>query len=235
MHLFPGLDPKALAEGFADLGRAHIPGLLDAPGARNLAEALADLPFSRSFNVGATPFDLTPEVLAAMPATRRAELEAAVVAGVRSGFQYRFDAWRLSDIVERGDPAPAALTALYHWLNGPEFLALVTTLTGDPRPTYVDAQATRYGPGDFLTTHDDDVEGKHRLYAYVLNLTPDWRAEWGGLLGFPGEDGHLEGAYVPAFNALNMFRVPMRHMVTEVASFAPHPRLSVTGWIRERC
>ena len=46
--------------------------------------------------------------------------------------------------------------------------------------------------------------------------------------------GHIEEGYAPAFNALNIFRVPKRHAVTQVASFAGAERLSVTGWIRER-
>jgi Rps23 Pro-64 3,4-dihydroxylase Tpa1-like proline 4-hydroxylase len=28
------------------------------------------------------------------------------------------------------------------------------------------------------------VAGKNRVAAYVLNLTPRWRVEWGGLLMF---------------------------------------------------
>jgi len=234
VRLGAGLDPRALAPAFANLGRAHVPGILNPLDAESLALAIAALPFSRSFTVRGTPYDLTPEVLAAMPPGRQAELEAAFVAGARAGFQYRFDAWRLSDVVERGEAAPAPLAELYDWLNAGPFLDFVRALTGDDRPAYVDAQATRYGPGDVLTTHDDDVDGKHRLYAYVLNLTADWRAEWGGLLAFPGSDRHLEAAYVPVFNALNIFRVPKPHLVTQVASFAPRARLSVTGWIRER-
>ena len=97
-----------------------------------------------------------------------------------------------------------------------------------------DAQATRYRPGDFLTAHDDDVAGKHRLYAYVLNFTPAWRPDWGGLLAFHDADGHVSEAYTPTFNALNIFRVPQQHAVTQVASFAGAQRLSITGWIRER-
>jgi hypothetical protein len=105
-------------------------------------------------------------------------------------------------------------------------------VTGDDRIDFVDAQATRYRPGQVLTGHDDAAEGKNRLYAYVLNLTRDWRADWGGVLAFEGADGHIEAGFVPAFNALNLFAVPMRHAVTQVASFAPRDRLSITGWLR---
>lgn len=118
------------------------------------------------------------------------------------------------------------------FLNGPDFLALVRGVTGDDGIAFADAQATRYRPGHVLTGHDDAAEGKNRLYAYVLNLTREWRADWGGVLAFEGTDGHVEEGFAPAFNALNLFAVPMRHAVTQVASFAPRDRLSITGWLR---
>jgi Rps23 Pro-64 3,4-dihydroxylase Tpa1-like proline 4-hydroxylase len=98
---------------------------------------------------------------------------------------------------------------------------------------FADAQATRYGPGDFLTAHDDAVEGKHRRAAYVFGLSRDWRAEWGGLLLFHEPEGEVRG-YVPQYNALNLFAVPQPHSVSLVAPFAPRERLSVTGWLRAR-
>ena len=44
-------------------------------------------------------------------------------------------------------------------------------------------------PGDFLTVHDDETGGRKRLVAYVLNLTPIWRPDWGGALNFLGPTG----------------------------------------------
>jgi hypothetical protein len=47
------------------------------------------------------------------------------------------------------------------------------------------------------------------------------------------QDGHVSEGYTPAYNALNLFRVPQRHAVSYVAPFAGAPRLAITGWIRE--
>jgi SM-20-related protein len=97
----------------------------------------------------------------------------------------------------------------------------------------VDAQATRYERGHYLTQHDDSAAEKGRLYAFVLNLTPHWRTDWGGLLNFIDADGHVAEAYAPAWNAINLFRVPQPHAVSCVAPFAGAPRLSITGWVRQ--
>ena len=97
---------------------------------------------------------------------------------------------------------------------------------------FADAQASRYRPGHILTAHNDLSVGKNRLYAYVLNLTREWRADWGGTLVFYGEDGHVEQGWVPSFNALNLFAVPMGHAVTQVGAHAATDRLSIVGWLR---
>lgn len=233
-----GLDPARLAPTFARHGRIHLTGVFAEPAAKAVGRTLAGtVPWHKSLTAHGKSYDIGLDTLEAMPPERRAELEAAIAEAGRIGFQYLFDAWRLSDLMEAGrrsGGALAPLEAVYDFLNGPVFLDFVRKLTNDPRPAYVDAQATRYRAGDFLTAHDDAVEGKNRLYAYVLNFTPVWRPDWGGLLLFYDHDGHVAEGYTPSFNALNIFRVPQLHAVTQVASFVAAERLSITGWIRER-
>ena len=73
-----------------------------------------------------------------------------------------------------------------------------------------------------------------RLAADVLNLTPRWKPEWGGLLGFVDSDDHIKRAFTPSWNALNILAVPQRHFVSMVAPFGTEGRYSVTGWLRRR-
>ena len=120
------------------------------------------------------------------------------------------------------------------FLSSSEMVDWFRTITGCKQIDFADCQATRYRNGAFLTRHDDAVEGKQRYFAYVLNLTKDWRAEWGGLLFFPEDKATRIDALVPDFNLLNLFEVGQQHGVTQVASYAPHPRISVTGWLRSR-
>ena len=237
LELARGLDPAKLRPAFERFGRLHLPGIFSPKDAQTIHAALVAAPYHRSLTASGKSYDIALETLAAMLPERRAELEAAILEGGRTGFQYQFDAWRLSDLMEadqRTGGALAPLENVYDLLNSPAFLTFVKTLTGDGRCAHADAQATRYRPGDFLTAHDDDIAGKRRLYAYVLNFTPAWRPDWGGLLAFHDADGHVSEAYTPTFNALNIFRVPQQHAVTQVASFAGADRFSITGWIRER-
>jgi hypothetical protein len=232
-----GLDLAALRTAFALHGRLVIPGFLASESASAVAAAMAAAPWTRSILVNGKPYDIGLETLAQFPPDRAQQLTESVADAARKGFQYQYDTWRLSDLMER-DEAPVGplepLADLYRLLNGPAFLDVIRDISGDPRAAFVDAQATRYRAGDFLTEHDDDVEGKNRLLAYVLGMSPVWRPEWGGLLLFHGPEPWRAEGVVPGFNQLSLFRVPQRHSVSEVAHYVQANRLSVTGWIRYR-
>jgi SM-20-related protein len=231
LRLSPALDAAALRTAFGARRRLHIPGLLDPGSAEALVAAMEAFDgWKVSVSAGGEFFELPLKGRRAAEPGKQAWIDAARVDGADARMQYVFDTRRLD--LEADEGPRDAVGAVPAFLNGREFLAFVRAVTGDDRIHFADAQATRYRPGHVLTGHDDAAEGKNRLYAYVLNLTRDWRADWGGVLAFEGAGGHIEEGFAPAFNALNIFAVPMRHAVTQVASFAPRDRLSITGWLR---
>jgi SM-20-related protein len=159
------------------------------------------------------------------------KLDELVGRAALQGFQFRYETVRVPDDPAAREASVTYLNRFAQFLCAPATMAFFQWVTGAP-VRFVDAQATTYRPGHFLTRHDDDVEGKNRLAAYVLGLTPDWRADWGGLLLFHAEDETIGHGFVPAFNSLRLFRVPVQHSVTYVTPSAPTGRLSVTGWLR---
>lgn len=229
----PALDGRAMAAAFKAHGRIHIPGFLAPHSAAALHDALAaETMWVCSTRGGGQNIDIPVEHFDAFTPQQAARFFSLAHAEARDGFHYMFDSLRVSDLIEKGESIHPALAAGYAFLNSPAFLDFVRALTGDDRPNHVDAQATRFEAGHYLTQHDDKKPEAGRLYAYVLNLTPRWRTDWGGLLTFIDEDGHLAEAYAPAWNALNLFRVPAEHAVSFVTPFAGAPRLSITGWVR---
>lgn len=221
------------AARLAETGRARVEMPLGEETTRGLHAALAgpDMVWNRAIR---TPFgtDVPAAVFDAQDPAEKARLIAMVHEEAAEGFQFIYDRLRLGLARTLGLPLPTPLNGLHALFNSPEWLNWARVLTGDDRIAYVDAQATRYLPGHFLNGHDDRHEDAGRLYAYVLNLTPRWRPEWGGLLAFTDEAGDVTQTFVPAFGTLNVFRVPQPHLVTQVADFAPEPRYSVTGWWR---
>ena len=220
----------ACAAVFRRTGRVHIPGALKAAGAAALHGALTgEAPWALVVNAGDTVYDLPAE-----GGATAAELARLAAERGRTGFQFLFESIRLSDHGEPYEGGNAVFRALTVFLNSPAFLDFARAVTGDAAIAFCDAQATRYRPGHFLTVHDDGNAGKNRRAAIVLNMTPEWIADWGGLLQFIDEDGHVAEGFTPAFNALNIFRVPQRHAVSYVTPLAAGDRLSVTGWLRSR-
>jgi SM-20-related protein len=206
----------------------HIPDILTPGSAQRLYKALKDeTPWRLTVNKGNEIFDVpnvSPEKrqIIAIDAWERA----------RTQFQYVYDNHRLSHDGEPYADPGHYFAKLVAFLNAPHFLAAMRAITGIEEIGRTVGQATLYRPGDFLTQHEDLHGNRNRLAAYVFNMTPAWRPDWGGLLLFYNERGHIEEGFVPAFNALNIFRVPAPHSVSQVAPFGGM-RYSVTGWFHE--
>ena len=89
--------------------------------------------------------------------------------------------------------------------------------------------ASKYSPGSFLSPHHDRGNGS---VAFVINLSPAWLPQWGGLLTFLNDDWRtVRRVCTPSFNTLCLFGLPadrtVPHMVTQVVA---RQRLAFTGW-----
>lgn len=232
-RLNPALDGKALAATFAASGHAQIRDLLHPDDAEALrAEMRRREDWKQVVNDGDRVFDLDRATRAAMSAEQLDVLDQSVFAGARAGFQHRYEAIRVPDAKAEREASDDIFAKFALWLSTGEVRAFLRDVIGRPELEFADAQATAYAPGDFLTAHDDAVEGKNRLAAYVFGLTPRWRPEWGGLLLFHDDDGDIAHGLTPRFNALNLFAVPRVHSVSMVTRAAPYRRYAVTGWLR---
>jgi SM-20-related protein len=235
MHDSPALnlalDAGGIAETYRRDGRVHIPDVLTADSAARVHRCLEqETPFA--LLTGSGRAQVWPASL--LTPQKEAELMTAAFSQARENFHYLYDAHNMSeDGIAYPDPAHY-LAAVTQFLNSAPLLDFVRTIAGAPAIAFASAQATRYRPGHFLSQHDDGNEGGKRIAAYVLNMTPNWRLDWGGALLFSDRPGHIAEGYPPAFNALNMFSVPQTHLVGLVSPFAGAHRLSITGWFKSR-
>jgi SM-20-related protein len=237
LRLSRDLQPRSYRPIFKQHGRLHIPGILDQASAAGLYASVKDAKdWTRAFHLGpGRDVDIYVRELEALPAEERARLEQDLVGSSSEGLRYVFDTVRItSELKEGGRPVSAPMRSLHDFVNGRGFLDFIRELTGDDRVAFADVMATRYLPGHFAAAHGDELAGQKRLYAFVLNLTPEWRTDWGGVLTFHDSDGHIAEGYTPKFNALNVFAVPQTHAVSFVTPMARAPRLSVTGWVHAR-
>jgi Rps23 Pro-64 3,4-dihydroxylase Tpa1-like proline 4-hydroxylase len=232
-RLNPNLDLPSLAQEYAGAGRVRIRDLLEKEGVIELWEHLESrTDWWHLINTPDGVLEYDRETRAAMDPERKAALDEQVFEGARLGFQYRYEGLRVPDD-EQESGHDDLLTAFAELMSSEPMLDMLRTVTGYRELAFTDGHATSYGPGDFLTGHDDDVPGKDRLAAYVFGVTPAWRPEWGGLLLFHGPDDSTVSGNVPRFNTLDLFAVPQRHSVSIVTPSAPRRRYAVTGWLRK--
>jgi SM-20-related protein len=249
--LNPYLDFAPAALTLQRTGRVVIADALHPDFAQSLYQALQD----------GVPFDLKIRDLAGQKTLNsplsEAQYSAALSAAhstARTHFAFAYEGFDLIGAylqqqknLNANAPLPAAqalMMQLVEQLNAPDFLDFVRRLTAEPALRRIDAQATRYRAGHFLLRHNDFSATEDRRFAYVINLSKNWRADWGGVLQFFDAPHQASAAQIetlplkiidtvcPAFNSLSIFKVPQWHCVSPVASFVTAQRLGITGWMQ---
>ena len=222
---------EALRDTFALAGSVSIAPFLAGEAAIQLQRHIAQREdWLEIFKGTQQAYEMPASAFEALDEQQRRGLDQLVWEAARTGFQYRYRSIRVSDKESDRKTCADLLNKFALFMSSPEMVRFFRALTGDERIEFADAQATAYSAGHFLTSHDDDVDGKGRVAAYVYSLTEGWSPDWGGLLVFP--DGDRVAGYVPAFNSLRIFSVPQPHSVTFVPPFVAQTRYSITGWLR---
>jgi Rps23 Pro-64 3,4-dihydroxylase Tpa1-like proline 4-hydroxylase len=225
IELNPELDRGRLAESFRRNGRVHIENILTEASARRLHYALEkETPWGLIFNEGSK----TKEYESVSPDDHQAMLMGAWERA-HNEFQMIYHYYRVS---QRGRIYPDSghyLRRLAEFLSAPQIYKFIHEITGADVNGLQSCTATLFNPLHFLMVHDDNNPERERMVAYSLNMTPKWRPDWGGALHFFNNKDQVEDVYLPEFNALNLFRVPKRHSVSQVSAFGGS-RYSIAGW-----
>jgi Rps23 Pro-64 3,4-dihydroxylase Tpa1-like proline 4-hydroxylase len=228
------LDVQRLASQFADARRCQVKRILPKELAVRVQSTLSrDTPWNYTYFDGQRAQTIPLETFAAMDPNKRQEILARVMDVAKQGFGYSYNSFNFHQRFLEGAFPGHPLREIDTFLNSEAFLGFARKLTGDPEICGTDASASWYGPDHFLNIHNDDPGGYDRRAAFVLNFSANWRTDWGGELKFfaTRRGSELEGAYVPAFNVMNIFALPQYHSVGVVAPFAGAPRLSISGWL----
>ena len=226
------LDVETYRQQLAARGRVQIADFLQPDAAERLRDCLArEVRWTLAERSESTSRTRGREQ-ALTDTEYQAVLETAY-ARARTEFQFVYDSYMLVRARKEGWDPELVLHFMLDFLNSPEFLDFARYLTNDAAINAVNAQATRYRPGHFLTPHEDISETEGRRYAYVINLTRNWKPEWGGLLQFI-DAGNVIDTFAPRWNSLSLFRVPALHMVSFVSPWAGEERLAITGWFLAR-
>ncbi|GHF10380.1 2OG-Fe(II) oxygenase [Kordiimonas sediminis] len=228
----PELNAAGLAPSYATSKRLQIQNFLTEESAQHLYHCLANqVPWGFAYQDDGPKYKRAEELTKMSPADQNVLLQR-LYKGAQNGFQYAYNCYPILDAYLQKWGQVPLLDRYLEFLNDQPMLDFIRTLTGRKDITKGDSQATRYGPGQFLKYHTDDVVEEKRVAAFVLNLTPKWDKDWGGYLQFYDKSGDIEQAFLPRFNTLNIFTVPQDHSVSYVANYATGQRYALTGWFR---
>ena len=229
--LNPSLDIPALAQQFRLRNRIQVKNILLPEVAERLYQCLEhEVPWGVAFLDGTEPKLLQADEVAKFSPTDWQTLHRRIQTTPPENFQFLYHSYMMvTAYIEKRNPG-LPLHQAVEYINGNIFLELLKNISGITNIIKADAQATRYVSGCYLKRHNDMGTGDERQLAYVINLTKNWRADWGGLLQFLTEDGEVSDTFYPAFNSMTLFKVPMFHHVSYVAPYAAHGRYAITGW-----
>jgi Rps23 Pro-64 3,4-dihydroxylase Tpa1-like proline 4-hydroxylase len=236
--LAPEIDRAAIATALAEKRFVQVKNFLAPSAADALWEVLRKhTPYGLACAGDGQPSGqyVRAEAMRTLPPAEKARMGNAAAGAAGAGrFAFLYGRYPLVEAyVENWHPGHP-LYPLLEAINAPPVLDFARAVSGDAGIIRADAQATLYAGGHFLTEHDDLVESEGRRLAYVLNMTRDWKPDWGGYLNILDAEGDIEAGFMPRFNTMNLFLVPLRHHVSVVAPFAPVGRYAITGWFRDR-
>lgn len=232
IKLAPHQNLETLSAEYRSNSRVQISDFLELRSAQRIYQSLnSQTQWNLAWNLNGQHQDMDYASVNGWSETQQRKLDNLIHQQASYDFQYRYTAVPIYDIYQKNLLPGHFFNVIYEFLNSQELLAIARKVTGFEQISFADVQATRFSKGHFLNEHDDQVIGKNRLAAYVLNLTPKWRSDWGGGLIFPDENEQAV-TWFPKFNVLNIFTVPQKHAVTIVSPFAAQSRYSLTGWFR---
>lgn len=235
LRLNPSLDPAQFARTYRERKCVQIPNLFEDDAAAALEKVLLALPWRLACQDedGKKTILLTMNELSGMAADQRRRLEEGIRRRAAENVGFTYYAYPMIEAWLHGWDAQHPIHALTQFLNSREFIEFAKALIECPTLTKIDAHATNYQRGHFLTRHIDDGAQKERRAAYTIGFSRNWQTDWGGLLLFIETGGDVLRGLTPRFNVLTVFDGLQLHSVSAVSTFAAAPRLSVAGWFRD--
>jgi len=121
---------------------------------------------------------------------------------------------------------------LRHFLHSKPFHSFIETLTTRDLRAVTPIRVHRMKTGHYLKTHSD--RGNDREIAFILYMSPEWSADFGGDLHIIDRDGNRT-MYNPTYNKLLIFDVNQHkhHYISEITEQAADlstGRISINGW-----
>lgn len=234
-ELNPDIDVEPYAAEFQETGIVQVPNIFPDEVAEGITKVLyqqTPWKLAMSDEMGRAVLH-SSEDLQRMSPEQVAAMTNALYQRAREQFAFAYRSYPMVEEAVAGNNPGHPLHTLVEFLNTVEVLDVFRGITRAEDVVKMDAHATLYLPGSFLSNHDDTGKSDRRV-AYTLGFSRDWNPDWGGQTVFYDENDpqKITRSIVPGWNVLTLFKVPCPHSVTFVSPFAKMGRFSITGWLR---
>ncbi|WP_286266084.1 2OG-Fe(II) oxygenase [Thalassotalea atypica] len=225
--------PKNLVDQFKSNGYIKVPNALSNETAELITQHITkQKQWNLVFDHNGQHQDLNNLEVEQWNSKQKQDLQSIIYQQAAQGFQYHYETIPLYDIYHDNLLPDHFFNHIMEFLNQDATLSYFRQLLSAPHISFADGQITRFRQGHFLNRHNDDVDSKNRIAAFVINLTKEWRVDWGGALHLLDSNQNITKSFAPSFNEINIFKIPVDHYVGYVSPFAAQDRISITGWLR---
>lgn len=233
------LDVATMSVRYRDRHRIRIPDVLQSTGALHMYKHLArEIDWLTFLASSRDLYHLSASEL--NDPTSQEERQVRLREGLRAGFASLYEANSLfpgespQGPWKKNPPHTSMLQQFHEFVNGTDFQELCRRVTGMAQIARAEIQATRYRRGQFTGFHQAVpycLPRGERLVGFELNLTIEWRPEWGGALEFALAEDSMTESFTPSFNVIDLYSARTLRGIHVVAPFAEGERLSVSGWL----
>ncbi|MBE1298866.1 MAG: hypothetical protein GJ680_03005 [Alteromonadaceae bacterium] len=226
--LNPFVDVAAARRDYRDFGWARITDILSNPFAEKVIQNIVkNVEFKNTFMLGEERLGFSDNELANLTGEKRQALFSQInkQASEGKGFVYGqvpLAADTLSDTHQ-------ALKTLLQWINEEDTVDMFKDITGLSQMAFAKCQVARFSQGQFLLKNTLKAENKNSQLGFILDLTPDWDTDWGGLLQLHSTNDMPASAFTPQFNSMIIFNASSAYSVTYLAPFIKYYKYCVMG------
>jgi SM-20-related protein len=232
-ELNAGLDLEAAKAQFAFQRRVHIPQFLAPESAERIHTCLmTETPWGFAYMDGTEARVMHRRELESMTRARSDRVAKTITSQAGQGqMSFGYFCYPMQEAVAQGWNEGLALHDVLSFLGSEQMLEIIRSISGKATITRAEAQAVLYSHQHFLTINEGTSGGSDKI-AFMLNMTKDWREDWGGYLQFYNKNGDILQGFKPDFNSLTLYAVPQRHSISYVPPYANIGRIAITGWFR---
>ncbi|MDN3202929.1 2OG-Fe(II) oxygenase [Algoriphagus sediminis] len=212
-------------------GWVIIEDFLDSKLAENLYQTLAnEVPWEITYlgRLGPVKFPLSQ--METLTKRQLNIIEQTIAQGSEKGFQFHYCNYNIQKAIKSKEEVPSSLKRSCELIFNDSFTLFLAQLSGESSINDHNFLASYYPDSGFLMDHNDELKDVNRKLAFVLQLSRNWKSEFGGNLEILDDSGFVKEKLVPKFNSLVVFKVPLNHRVSKVIHKGPEKRLAIHGW-----